>query len=62
MEELLGRARYQRVPEFRGYPNVHLPRRTVGVGMGAVEVRVPRVRDVPQEVAPGGFESAIVHR
>ena len=62
VEELLGRARYQRVPEFRGYRNGHLPRRTVGVGMGAVEVRVPRVRDVPQEVAPGGFESAIVHR
>jgi putative transposase len=30
--------------------------------MGAVEVRIPRVRDLPQEVAPAGFESAIVHR
>ena len=62
VEKFLGRARYQRVPEFRGFRNGHLPRRTVGVGMGAVEGRVPRVRDVPREVAPGGFESAIVHR
>jgi transposase-like protein len=61
VNELLGRSRYQRAPEFRGYRNGHLPERTIGVGMGAVEVRVPRVRDVPQEVAPEGFESALVH-
>ncbi|HUY96338.1 MAG TPA: transposase, partial [Verrucomicrobiae bacterium] len=47
VEELLGRSRYQRVAEFRGYRNGHLPERTIGVGMGAVEVRIPRVRDVP---------------
>ncbi|HVC23914.1 MAG TPA: IS256 family transposase, partial [Candidatus Dormibacteraeota bacterium] len=62
VEELLGRSRYQRVPEFRGYRNGHLPERTIGVGLGAIEVRIPRVRDVPLEVAPDGFESAIVHR
>ena len=62
MEELLRRSRYQRAPEFRGYRNGHLPERTIGVGMGAVEVRIPRVRDLPQEVAPAGFESAIGHR
>jgi len=62
VEELLGRSRYQRAPEFRGYRNGHLPERTIGVGMGAIEVRIPRVRDVPREVAPDGFESAIVHR
>ncbi len=62
VEELLRRSRYQRAPEFRGYRNGHLPERTIGVGMGAVEVRIPRVRDLPQKVAPEGFESAIVHR
>jgi transposase-like protein len=30
--------------------------------MGAVSVRVPRVRDVPKEVAPNGFQSEIVKR
>ena len=50
MEEFLRRSRYQRAPEFRGYRNGHLPERTIGVGMGAVEV------------APAGFESALVHR
>ena len=62
VEEFLGRARCQRVPEFRGYRNGHLPQRTVGVGTGAVEVGVRQVRDVPQEMAPGGLESAIVQR
>ena len=47
VEELLGRSRYQRTPEFRGYRNGHLPQRTIGVGTGAVEVQIPRVGDVP---------------
>ena len=29
VEEFLGRARYQRVPEFRGYRNGHLPQPSV---------------------------------
>jgi transposase-like protein len=62
VDELLGRPRYVRSDEFRGYRNGHLPQRTIGVGMGALAVRVPRVRDLPQEVAPGGFKSAIVRR
>ena len=45
-EELLGRARYQRVPEFRGYRN--------GPGGGPDPAGAGRSR--------GGFESAIVHR
>lgn len=48
--------------EFRGYRNGHAPERTVGVGVGAVSVRLPRVSDVPREVAPNGFESHIVGR
>jgi putative transposase len=48
--EFLGRGRYQRGGEFRGYRNGHQPRRQVGVGMGAVEVRLPRVSDVPEGV------------
>jgi transposase-like protein len=62
VDELLGRPRYVRSDEFRGYRNGHLPERTIGVGLGALAVRVPRVRDLPQEIAPGGFESAIVRR
>ena len=60
VEEFLGRARRPWVPQLRGYPNGHLSQRSVGLGMGAVEVRITRVRDVPQEVAPSDFESAMV--
>ncbi|HVC22039.1 MAG TPA: hypothetical protein VNH82_01190 [Candidatus Dormibacteraeota bacterium] len=62
MEELLSRCRYHRVPEFRGYCNGHLRQQISLVGIGAVEVRIPRLREVPREVAPDGFESALVHR
>ena len=47
IDEFLGRLRYQRTDEFRGYRNGYLPARTIGTGMGAVEVRQPRVSDVP---------------
>jgi len=58
----LGRRRYERGGEFRGYRNgVHAPRQ-VTVGVGAVEVRVPRVADVPAAMAPDGFHSQIVHK
>jgi hypothetical protein len=62
VDEFLGRRRYQRTEEHRGHRNGHLPKRTVGVGMGAVEVRLPRVSDVPNEVSPSGFQSEIVAR
>jgi transposase-like protein len=62
VDEFLGRRRYQRTDERRGYRNGHLPKRTVGVGMGAVEIRLPRVSDVPPEVSPDGFHSQIVSR
>ena len=42
--------------------NGHAPERTVGIGMGQVQVKMPRVSDVPAEVATNGFESGIVGR
>jgi len=58
----LGRGRYERGKPYRGYRNGHHPARELTVGVGAVEVRVPRVADVPPEVAPDGFQSQVVHR
>jgi putative transposase len=60
VDDFLGRCRYERATEQRGYRNGHLPKRTIGVGMGAVEVSLPRVSDVPKEVSPDGFQSEIV--
>ena len=62
VSEFLQRVRYQRGRSFRGYRNGYAAERTVGVGLGAVRVRVPRVSDVPQGVAPAGFQSQIVSR
>jgi putative transposase len=58
----LGRLRYQRGKAFRGYRNGHHPPREITVGLGPVEVRVPRVAKVPCAVAPQGFQSEIVKR
>ena len=62
VDDFLGRRRYQRTGEYRGYRNGHLPQRTIGVGMGAVEINLPRVSDVPSEVSQDGFHSEIVSR
>jgi transposase-like protein len=62
VNEFLQRVRYERGREFRGYRNGHAPERTIGVGLGALKVRMPRVSDVPKEVAPEGFQSEIVGR
>lgn len=43
----LGRLRYQRRKDFRGYRNGYHPSREVTIGLGPVEVRVPRVAKVP---------------
>jgi hypothetical protein len=56
----LGRHRYGRGQQFRGYRNGYHRAREVTVGLGPVEVRVPRVAQVPQEVAPQGFHSQVV--
>lgn len=58
----LGRGRYERGKPYRGYRNGHHPTRELTVGVGAVEVRVPRVADVPPDVAPDGFQSRVVER
>jgi putative transposase len=60
--DFLQRPRYERGGGSRGYRNGYAPERTVGVGLGAIPVRVPRVSDVPTEVAPEGFHSRIVRR
>ena len=62
VDDFLGRRRYQRTGDYRGYRNGHLPQRTIGVGMGAVEISLPRVSDVPLEVSQDGFHSEIVSR
>ncbi|MBI4505504.1 MAG: transposase, partial [Chloroflexi bacterium] len=62
VETFLQRERYARGGEFRGYRNGHAPERVIGTGLGSVSVRTPRVRDVPVDVAPEGFRSAIVPR
>ena len=64
VDDFLGRRRYQHTGggTLRGYRNGHQPERTIGVGMGAVEVSLPRVSDVPPEVSSDGFHSEIVNR
>ena len=62
VDDFLGRRRYQRTQDKRGHRNGHLPERSIGVGMGAVEISLPRVSDVPPEVSPDGFHSEIVSR
>jgi hypothetical protein len=58
----LGRHRYERGKAFRGYRNGYHPAREVTVGLGPVEVRVPRAAQVPADVGPQGFQSQIVRR
>ena len=58
----LGRHRYERGKMFRGYRNGYHPSREITVGLGPVEVQVPRVAKVPRDVAPQGFQSQIVRR
>lgn len=58
----LGRHRYERGRAFRGYRNGYHSPREVTVGLGPVEVRAPRVAQVPAEVAPQGFQSQVVRR
>ena len=58
----LGRHRYERGKAYRGYRNGYHPPREVTVGLGPVEVQVPRVAKVPPEVAPQGFQSQIIRR
>lgn len=62
VDEFLQRVRYQRGEVLKGYRNGYAPARSIGVGMGRVAVRAPRVSDVPEEVAAEGFHSQIIGR
>jgi transposase-like protein len=58
VDDFLCRLRYARGDEFRGYRNGRHPARTIGTGMGGVEIRQPRVSHVPDGVGP--FKSDII--
>ena len=62
VDDFLQRTRYTRDGGGRGYRNGYAPERTIGVGVGAIPIRQPRVSDVPSEVAPNGFHSQLVPR
>ena len=57
VDDFLGRRRYERTDEQRGYRNGHLPKRTIGVGMGAGEVSLPAVSEVRTQVSPSGVHA-----
>jgi len=59
VEAYLGRGWYQRQEEFRGYRNGTSPLRLT-LGSGTVELRTPRVRDIPRGQEP--FESRIIRK
>jgi putative transposase len=46
VNSFLERLRYQRSKQFRGYRNGYHPAREITVGLGPVEIRVPRVAGV----------------
>jgi putative transposase len=58
----LGRGRYERKNGFRGYRNGYHEAREVTVGVAPVSVKVPRVSQIPAEVASQGYQSQIVQR
>ena len=62
VNSFLGRDRYERSDEFRGYRNGYHRSREVTVGVSAVEVKAPRMSDVPEEVSSEGYRSQIVRR
>ena len=46
VDEHLGRARYERGPEFSGYRNGYARPREVGIGTWSVPIRAPRLSDL----------------
>jgi putative transposase len=59
VDTYLGRSRYQRDGEFRGYRNGTTPR-CLTLGSGTVQLNQPRVRDTPADQEP--FESKILRK
>jgi len=61
VDEFLGRSRYQRrLLAEHGYRNGYGRPRKVAIGTWPIDVRAPRVRDVPDEAEP--FQSSILPR
>lgn len=60
IDTYLGRGRYEAGGRQTGYRNGHGRPREIGIGTWAVEVRPPRVSDLPAGAAP--FESALLPR
>jgi putative transposase len=59
VESYLGRGRYERTDDYRGYRNGSTPRKLT-LGAGTIDLAVPRVRDVPEDQAP--FESQVLRK
>jgi putative transposase len=57
VEDFLGRGRYERTEEYRGFRNGFGKKRKVVVGSGTLELQAPRVRDA---LVP--FESDVLHK
>ena len=57
VDEYLERPRYERGQSGKGYRNGYLPERTLTLGSGGVQVKVPRVSDEP---ASERFQSKLV--
>jgi putative transposase len=59
VDAYLGRGRYERTDDYRGYRNGSTPRKLT-LGAGTIDLAVPRVRDVPENQAP--FESKVLRK
>jgi len=59
VDAYLGRGRYERAGEYRGYRNGSTPR-MLTLGAGTIDLGTPRVRDIPAGQEP--FESKILRK
>ena len=59
VDAFLGRSRYERTDDYRGYRNGSAPRKLT-LGAGTIDLAVPRVRDVPEGQTP--FESKVLRK
>jgi len=59
VETYLGRGRYERTGDYRGYRNGSTSRQLT-LGAGTIDLAVPRVRDVPADQTP--FESKVLRK
>jgi putative transposase len=59
VDAYLGRGRYQRTDEYRGYRNGSTSRRLT-LGAGTIDLAAPRVRDLPEDQE--AFESKILRK